>query len=76
MMALHYCREDFDCVDRVHDSCVSGRLMYPRPRGAYEFCQGISMPEADNFQNEVVIIHKSQDVLNMLSPLLVDMSRN
>jgi hypothetical protein len=80
----------FVCVNQVHGSVLNGswctacheahmdfanKLAAVRclPWGVCKFCWWISMP--DNFQNEVVTIHRSQG-LKMLSPLHVDIFHN
>jgi hypothetical protein len=60
-------RDDFYFVDQFHgsvlhsDRCTAGREVYKK------FADESACLTADNVQNEVVIIHRSQEALKMLS---------
>jgi hypothetical protein len=63
---IYICRE---VLLLLTGSCLraSWWLVHCRLWGAYEFCRWINMPMANNNQNEVVTIHRLQEVLKMLS---------
>jgi hypothetical protein len=64
--------EYFYCADRAHDSGLQG----DQCAACREAHMNFAHESADNIWNEVVTIHRSQEVLKMLSSLHVDIFRN
>jgi hypothetical protein len=63
-------------VDRVHGSALHGGRCAACCEAYTNFANESACLTADNVWNEVVTIHRSQEVLKVLSSLYVDISRN
>jgi hypothetical protein len=59
-------REDFYFVDRFHSSAHHGDQYTAGCKVHINFADESARLMADNFQNEVVTIYRSQEVLKML----------
>jgi hypothetical protein len=60
-------KEDFCFVDRFHGSALHGEQCAACCEAHTNFTDESACLMADNVWNEVVTIHRSQDVLKMLS---------
>jgi hypothetical protein len=63
-------------VDRVHGSALHGGRSTACCEAHTNFADESAWLTADNVRKEVVTIHRSQEVLKMLSSLHVDIFRN
>jgi hypothetical protein len=65
-------REYFYCIDRVNGSAHHGDRCAACREAHANFADESACLTADNVRNEVVTIHRSQEVLKMLSSLHVN----
>jgi hypothetical protein len=69
-------REYLYCVGRALDSALHGDRCAACREMHTNFADESACLTADNVRNEVVTIHRSQEVLKMLSSLHIDIFRN
>jgi hypothetical protein len=69
-------KEYFYCVDRVHGSTFHGGPCAACREAHTNFADESACLTADNVRNQLVTMHRSQEILKMLSFLHVDSFRN
>jgi hypothetical protein len=69
-------REYFYCVDQVHGCALHSGQCATCHKAHTNFANESACLTADNIQNEVVTIHRSQEMLKLLSFLHIDIFHN